>query len=135
MSNTIPSTNELSKKKELNLWNKQFVKNSHVCSIAESLKTNTSLTFLGFRECKGVSDNGVIAIANVVGSTNLTLKKLNFENTMVGDQGIIALAEALPSSGLIRLDLAYIKITDNGGLALANALSNGVPIVTLALGN
>jgi hypothetical protein len=134
MSNTIPSTNELSKKKELNLWNKQYVKNSHLSTIADSLKTNTSLTFLGFRECKGVSDNGAVAIANVIGSTNSTLKKLNFENTMVGDVGIIALAESLPSSGLTRLDLAYTKITDTGGMALASALSNGVSIGTLALG-
>ena len=89
------------------------------------MKNNTSLTFVGFRECRGVGDMGAIAIASALG-VNSTLKKLNFESTKVGNRGASSLAQAILASSsctLHRLDLAYCPIGDEGVVDLAQAIA------------
>lgn len=125
MSNSIPAPSLLAKKKELNLFGKSWVRNSHVAEIAAILRTNTSLTFVGFRECCGVGDKGAASIASAL-EDNSTVKKLNFESTKVGDSGASALAQVLEMSSvctLHRLDLAYCPIGDEGAISLARALA------------
>jgi len=118
MSTSLPTPSVLAKKKELNLYAKNWVRNSHLANVAAILRTNSSLTFVGFRECCGVSDMGAVAIAASLGE-NSTLKKLNFESTKVGNKGVSALANAIGAGTnytLYRLDLAYCKNNAYGGL-------------------
>jgi hypothetical protein len=125
MSTSLPTPSVLAKKKELNLYAKNWVRNSHLANVAAILRTNSSLTFVGFRECCGVSDMGAVAIAASLGE-NSTLKKLNFESTKVGNKGVSALANAIGAGTnytLYRLDLAYCPIGDEGVCALARAIA------------
>lgn len=124
MSTSIPAPSVLAKKKELNLFAKNWVRNAHVSEVADILKENTSLTFVGFRECRGISDQGAAAIASAL-LENSTLKKLNFESTKVGNKGVCALAHTLIESSrcsLYRLDLSYCPVGDEGVSALARVL-------------
>lgn len=124
MSATLPAPSVLANKKELNLYAKNWVRNSHARDIAAILQTNTSLTFVGFRECRGVGDAGAVAIASAL-NKNRTLKKLNLESTKVGDRGVSAMARALAESTttcLLRLDLAYCAVGNEGAIALATGL-------------
>lgn len=125
MSSSIPAPSVLATKKELNLYAKSWVRDSHVSEVAAILKQNSSLTFVGFRECRGVSDSGAVAIAQAL-YDNSTVKKINFESTKVGNRGVCALAQALVESSrcaLLRLDLAYCPVGDEGAMTLARLLS------------
>jgi len=128
----LPPPAELQRRKELNLYNKEWVTDSHLANLAEQLATNISLTFLGFRECRNIGDAGVVALAPAL-AQNLTVKKLILESTAVGDSGASALAMALPTSGLIRLDLGYCKVGNSGARALAKAIARDPPLTNLVL--
>jgi hypothetical protein len=80
----LPAPAQLAKQKELNLFGKP-VENVHLITIADALKTNTTLKFVGFRECRNVTDAGAVAIAKSL-VLNGTVKMLNFESTGVGDK-------------------------------------------------
>lgn len=54
----LPSASALAKKKELNLYAKDWMTDAQACSLAGMFKGNTATTFLGFRECKRVGDKG-----------------------------------------------------------------------------
>jgi len=123
MSQQIPAPSVLAQKKELNLFAKSWVGSSQASAVAEALKSNTSLTFVGFRECRTVDNSGALAIADAL-RVNSTLRKLSFESTKVGDRGAAALAAAIPLSGLTRLDLGYCSIGNAGALAFARAISS-----------
>ena len=133
MSQQIPAAPVLAQKKELNLFAKSWVGNGQASAVAEALKSNSSLTFVGFRECRAVDDAGAMAIAGAL-KCNKTLRKLSLESTRVGDRGAAALAQAVPQSGLSRIDLAYCPVGNAGAIAFARALvSDFCPLETLHL--
>ncbi|CAE8682591.1 unnamed protein product [Polarella glacialis] len=134
MAQSMPSAEQLSRKKELNMYGKVWVTDAHVADLAVALASNDSLSFLGFRECRLVSDSGAAALASVVANVR-GLSKLILEFTSVGDAGASALAGALPGSSLQRLDLGYCaQLGDPGACALAAALAQATtPLSTLVL--
>ena len=89
---TLPPPAILAQKKELNLYAKEWVNDSHVSSLAAALTDNKSLTFVGLRECRRVGNVGVCALAKSI-AVSKTLLKLTLESTGVGDQGVFALAK------------------------------------------
>lgn len=130
MAQVLPTTAQLATMRELNLYGKAWVGNHQAVTLAAALADNTSLTFLGFRECRQVSDAAAVALARMLAS-NCTIKKLIFESTGVGDAGARALAGALQTSGLARLDLGYCPVGDVGVCALAKALADNPPTLSV----
>jgi len=129
---SLPSPDVLATKKELNLFSKDWVDDQTMASLAECMRGNTSLTFIGFRSCPNVGDEGASSLATVLQS-NKTLKKLSLESTKLGDRGAVALARAVPMSGLIRLDLGYTLVSDEGAAALADMIAATRTLATLVL--
>lgn len=120
----LPSPSALDKLKELNLYSKKWMNDAACENLASMLSSNTSLTFIGFRECRQLGDKGAAAIAKAL-SKNQTIKKINFESTNVGDNGVFHIAQSLslPQCSLYRLDLSYCSIGDKGADALSRAIS------------
>lgn len=127
MSSSLPDRFELSKMKELNLFSKDWLGDSHAKYLAKLLAINVSLTFVGFRECRNLGDSGIVALAEAL-RQNKSITKLTLESTGCGDRGAKALARALlDSESMSRLDLNYCKISDVGATALAEALALNPP--------
>ena len=58
----LPGPAQLAKKKELNLYAKAWMDDAHACALAKMPDGNTSLTFLGLRECKRVGNKGAVCL-------------------------------------------------------------------------
>mmetsp|Transcript_21202 Transcript_21202/g.25066 ORF Transcript_21202/g.25066 Transcript_21202/m.25066 type:complete len:297 (+) Transcript_21202:131-1021(+) len=134
MASSLPSESSLSKLKELNLFSKKWMNDSVCGNLALMLAENTSLTFVGFRECRQLGDKGAAAIAQAL-EKNSTIKKLNFESTNVHDNGAAHLARAIssPQCSLVRLDLSYCSIGDKGASSLARALGNSSSALSILM--
>lgn len=116
----IPKPVDLERETEYILFAKQ-IDNNKMTDIAALLKTNTSLTSLGFRGW--VEDAGARAIANALGE-NKTLEKLSFDSTRVSYIGVKALARALSTvCNLTHLSLMYLPLQDNSGEMLVKAVA------------
>ena len=116
----VPKPSTLRGQTEFTLNAKQ-VDNSKVSDIAGILKTNSSLTFLGFRGWVG--DQGAEAIASSL-KHNSTLSTLSFDSTRVGHFGVMALSRALMiKCPLTELSLQYCLVEDKTVLFLAKALA------------
>ena len=117
----VPKPSLLRGQTEFTLVARQ-IDNSKVSDIAAILKTNTSLTYLGFKGWVG--DSGAQAIATSL-KDNTTLKTLSFDSTRVSYRGVVALGRAvsLVNCPLTHLSLMYCPIGDKEVLHLIEALA------------
>jgi hypothetical protein len=119
----VPKPSSLQGMTEYTLFAKQ-IDNSKVTDLAGVLKTNTSLTFLGFRGWVGDAGAKVIAASL---ADNRTLETLSFDSTRVGYQGVVALAKAISvKCSLTHLSLMYCPLQDNAVLVLCHALAEPI---------
>jgi hypothetical protein len=139
MAEKIPSSAALSMKNELNLYAKSWVDDRVVATLCKNLKSNKSITFLGFRNCTNVSNKSAIVLSKLLGSERFrpaALKKLILEFTSVGDLGVIALASSLNSTSLERLDFGQCSnVGNDGAIALAEAIADNTTLRFLVLQN
>ncbi|KAG9061306.1 hypothetical protein KI688_007284 [Linnemannia hyalina] len=102
--------------------------------LAETLKTNSTLTTLNLRD-NSIGDNGAQALSAAL-KINSTLTILDLGHNSIGDNGAQALSEALnTNSTLTTLNLYINSITDNGAKALSEALKTNSTLTTLNLGH
>ena len=77
--------------------------------VAESLKSNTSVTAVNLHSNKEIGDEGAKALAEAL-KVNATVEKLHLEDCGIGDDGAAAIAEALRSN----TSLTELNLRDNG---------------------
>jgi len=103
-----------------------------VCSVAEALTTNSTLTDLTIRD-SCCTDEGVRALANAL-RVNCGLKSLDLGASTVGSAGASYLAEVLPfNTALTSLDISGNSIACIGAQHLATALERGGALIHLDL--
>lgn len=114
---------------------KEFVDLSGVYSIADSLRVNTTLTYLHIAG-NYLGRKGGIAIVNAL-RKNSTLKKLYIASTGLTGQVIVALADVVrKNSSLEDLDIGDVKVGDTASRKMAEAVLesesmetfNGIPM-------
>lgn len=130
-----------------------------IISIADMLKSNNTLTYLGLG-ANNINSNGAIALANALTENrvltkialggnhnicgaaaqrfaemlkvNTSLTSINFWGTQIGDEGAMKFAEALTvNTSLTSLDLGSCKIGIIGMEAIANALTTNTTLTYL----
>ncbi len=101
-------------------------------AIAEALRVNRDLIELSlYRNQSG--NEGARAIAETL-KTNQSLTKLNLEGNGIDSEGARAIAEALKTNqSLTTLDLSYSGIGSEGAKAIAEALKTNQSLTTLDL--
>ncbi|KAG0363320.1 hypothetical protein BGX24_004911, partial [Mortierella sp. AD032] len=100
--------------------------------LAETLKTNSSLTTLNLRE-NSIGENGAVALSKAL-KTNSTLTTLDLLGNSIGENGAVAVSEALkinPTLTTLNLDANSIK--EKGAMALSRALMTNSTLATLYL--
>lgn len=103
--------------------------------IANVLKKNTTLENLEIRNCK-ITPGGAKKIAEAL--TCSQLRTLVISENNIGDNGVLAFAEALKVNNfLTELDISYCNVDDAGCVKLAEALKDNVNsgLMTLILKN
>jgi len=101
-------------------------------SIVRIERQRNKLTTLGLACCE-IGPTGAKEIAEWVSVSALT--DLNLMWNQIGDEGAIAIGEALRvNASLTSLDLANNWIGDKGGVAIANALAVNATLTKLGLG-
>ena len=101
-------------------------------SLAEALKTNTTLTSIDLNE-NPISAEGTQALAEAL-KTNTTLTSINLECINIADEGAQALAEALKTNTtLTSIYLDSNQIDDEGTQALAEALKTNTTLTSISL--
>jgi hypothetical protein len=91
--------------------------------LAVALRRNRTLVELQLG-LNGITHVGAAGIAAVL-SFNQTLKCLGFDFNPIGDDGVEALAKAVPVSVLLELDLCNASFGERGCAALVEMLKNG----------
>jgi Ran GTPase-activating protein (RanGAP) involved in mRNA processing and transport len=102
---------------------------ANIRSIAEGVRSNTTLQQLDLRWCR-LCDQGISTLANALGSRNASILELNLRSNVITSVGVRALvgdnAEAVKT--LTKLCLDYNRIGNEGATILAYALGrNAMP--------
>jgi Ran GTPase-activating protein (RanGAP) involved in mRNA processing and transport len=117
---------------KLDLRNSDFITEEQVLSLAEALKSNTSLTELNL-ENNQIGASGGASIAEALKS-NTSLTTLNLSWNQIGASGGASIAEALKSNtSLTELNLENNQIEDSGGAAIGEALRSNTSLTSLYL--
>ncbi|KAF9110697.1 hypothetical protein BGX30_007888, partial [Mortierella sp. GBA39] len=102
--------------------------------VVSIIVANSTLFTLNLDDNK-IGDNGAVALSEAL-KTNSTMTTLNLRHNRIEDNGAVALSEALKTnSTLTTLDLYYNSIGDNGAVALSQALKTNLTLTTLNLGS
>ncbi len=118
----------------LNLNGNEALYDQGIFHIAETLKTNTSLTELGLYTC-GLTAKGIGYIAVGI-EVNSSLKLLNIGGNGIYDEGIKTLAEVLKiNHSLKSLNLSSCGMTDVGLHHIATSLLHNLSLQELKLYN
>ena len=106
--------------------------NKGIKAIAEALKINTTLTTLSLWG-NNINAGSIRAIIKIL-KTSITILKLGSNN--LGDEGLIAIAEALKTNSILTtLGLGYNNIGDKGVIGIAEVLKINTTLIKLHLGN
>ncbi|KAF8977729.1 hypothetical protein BGZ46_007159 [Entomortierella lignicola] len=101
-------------------------------TLVTSVKTNTTLTALYFRDIR-IGSEGAISFSKAL-ETNSTLTTLNLSGNLIGNEGASALSGALKTNTtLATLYLIFNSIGNEGALALSEALKTNTTLTTLYL--
>ena len=102
-------------------------------ALAQALKSIDMITLNLSENDNAIGDDGAVALAEAL-HHNSTLKELYLSTNSIGDDGAVALAKALHHNSTLKiLYLSYNGISDDGAVALAKALHHNSTLDGLIL--